>query len=292
MFASLRRSLTARANGSARSKPRRRAASLRTFDVLEDRVVLSALNLVSAVGIGGDDLQVGPTALNDSADITGGTAIDSHGNMFVAGEFEGNVNFDPQGGSQWDRSTNGGYDMFVAEYNPQGAPVWVDQFTDSSDYQPDSPTDLAWGLAVDKNDNVYVTGVFTDEVNFNPNPGQKQNVVPYSNEGDIFVLKLGSKGGYEAMQDFGDDTYDYNTGYGIGTGIAVDPTGNYVAVVGVFANSIDFNPNSGTGNGVVSTNEDAAGFVVELNSYLSFQWVRIVLLRVTRPIYLRGVRWQ
>ena len=95
----------------ARSKLQRRTAFLRTFDALEERTLLS-LNVLSATGIGGDNI------------YNGGAAIDSQGDIFACGEFAGTVNFDPQGSSRGIKSTDGAFDMFVAKYSPQGSLIW------------------------------------------------------------------------------------------------------------------------------------------------------------------------
>ena len=137
-------------------------------------------------------------------------------------------------------------------------------------------------MAVNGSGNVYVTGSFKDTVNFNPNPGPAKSEVPWnSNTGDVFVLKLDSGGDFDGMGDYGDDTggaADGQLGYGWGTSIEVAPTGNDIVVVGVFDNTIDFRPDSGTTNGQITSQSPDfySGFAVELNSDLSFQWVQTV----------------
>jgi hypothetical protein len=180
---------------------------LAPLDWLEDRRLLS-FDVHSAIGIGGDNLYSGGAA-NFSFNKIGSTAIDGQGDIFVAGEFAGSVNFDPQGGSQFNRmTTNGEFEMYVAKYSPQGAPVWVDVLGPPSGVPGSTsfPPDYANGLAVDKNGFVYVTGLFSEEVNFNPNPNQTaHDITPFNaNLGlsDIFVLKLGPDGGYQTVNDY------------------------------------------------------------------------------------------
>ena len=166
--------------------------------------------------------------------------------------------------------------MFVAKYSPQGAPIWVDQFFDTSDsFNFGVPTDFANGLAVDNSGNVYVTGSFTDGVTFAPNnTGNLHQVFPFNSfNGDVFVLKLGATGSFQDVQDWGDDT-GAGTGFGEGTSIAIDPSGNNVLVMGDFTNTIDTDPNSGTFAGVLTSSfaNVQDGFAVEVNSSLQFNW--------------------
>ncbi len=270
MYNSLLRALRGKKGIRAHSKPRRRAALQWSFDALEDRTVLSQLSVVSANGIGGDNIFLGGSLNFFSDNKIGSTAIDSQGDIYVAGEFAGSINFDPQGSSQWVRSTPFGFDMYVAKYSPQGAPIWVDQFQDGSDGFSAFPTDFANGLAVDSSGNVYVTGSFSDGVNFNPNPGLSKVVFPWSQ--DVFVLKLATNGTFQNVGDYGND--GFFAGFGEGTSIAVDLSGNNVLVVGDFTNTIDFDPNSGTNSGLLTSRVANVqdGFAVELNSSLSYNW--------------------
>ena len=56
-------------------------------------------------------------------------------------------------------------------------------------------------------------------------------------DSDIFVVKLNAAGNYSWAETFG------GTGYDIGKGIAVDPTGG-VSLAGQFEATIDFDPDA------------------------------------------------
>jgi hypothetical protein len=302
MFASLRGALTRRTNGSARSKPRRRASLLRSFEAMEDRTLMSQLGVISANGIGSDNLYIGGSAnfwystynSHNNYNKIGSTAIDNQGDIYITGEFAGKANFDPQGGAAGRRATpNGEFEMYVAKYSPKGALIWVDVFgpppnqAGSASY----PVDFANGLAVDNNGNVYATGSFAEQVNFNPDPnGTPHNVTPLIPiftpgarppfyESDIFVLKLGSDGSFQTANHYGDDTHLQGAsgplGFGEGTSVAVDPSGNNIVVVGDFVNTINFDPSDTTGQGRLTSRftDVQDGFALELNSNLSFNWV-------------------
>jgi hypothetical protein len=83
-----------------------------------------------------------------------GIAVDGAGNVLVAGEFLGTVDFG--GGSL---ISAGSFDIFVAKFDPSGTPLWSKRFGDID-------SDRGWGIAVDGTENVVVTGEFEGTVNF------------------------------------------------------------------------------------------------------------------------------
>ena len=278
MYHSILEASTRKKHFSAASKPRRRAALLQSLESLEVRALMSQLTVLSAVGIGGDSFLVNGLGPNTKV---GSTAIDSQGDVFTCGEFAGNVNFDPAGGAAGVRSTPGEFDMYVAEYSSTGSLIWIDQFSPSTSLAAGSIPCAANGLAVDGSGNVYVTGEFSNEMNFTPNPntGSARNVTPKNI--DAFVLKLGAGGTFQNVVDYGDDTTAH-TGIAVGTSITVDPSGNNVLVVGNFTNTINFNPQDTTGGGRGTSSPTGVqnGFAVEMNSSFSFNWA----VKVNSPV--------
>lgn len=131
----------------------------------------------------------------NNEDIPTSIALDSGGNIYVAGGIIGSnsgqdfavLKYNSSGGQQWVKSYNGagnggdlaisvkvdasgnifagGYtDMgsmqkhnyVVIKYNPSGTQLWETQYNGSS-----SNTDLATAMTIDANSNVYITGVTT-----------------------------------------------------------------------------------------------------------------------------------
>ena len=99
-----------------------------------------------------------------TADEAYGVAVDSSGNVFVAGytrgAFPGYTNL-------------GGYDAFVRQYNSAGVEQRTRQFGTPDD-------DIAFGVAVDSSGNVYVAGVTSGIL-----PGQSS-----AGSMDAFVMKF------------------------------------------------------------------------------------------------------
>ncbi len=87
-----------------------------------------------------------------------GISIDSEGNIYVTGSFNGTVNFDSTGGT--DSKTSKGYDdIFITKYNSDGGYGWTRTFGGTG-------YDRGRNISVDSVGNVYVTGSFNDTVNF------------------------------------------------------------------------------------------------------------------------------
>lgn len=89
---------------------------------------------------------------NDQAQ---GLAIDPDGNTVVTGYFYGTGNF----GSGPLQSTNGSYDVFVAKFDPAGAPISSRGFGGTS-------TDQGHAVTTDADGNVIIAGQFYNSVTF------------------------------------------------------------------------------------------------------------------------------
>ncbi|HYH66895.1 MAG TPA: SBBP repeat-containing protein, partial [Urbifossiella sp.] len=86
-------------------------------------------------------------------DVGSGLAVDAAGNVYVAGEFEGTVDFDSGTGTT-PLTSAGGTDGFVAKYDAAGNLAWVTRVGG-----PDA--DYFFTLAVDPSGNVYAAGSTT-----------------------------------------------------------------------------------------------------------------------------------
>ena len=76
-------------------------------------------------------------------------AVDTSGNAYVVGHFQGTVDFDPLGGTAL--SSAGGSDIFVAKYSSSGSFVWAQKLGGSGD-------DLGHEITLANDGNVWVTG--------------------------------------------------------------------------------------------------------------------------------------
>lgn len=120
----------------------------------------------------------------DQYDSVSGIALDSGGNVIVAGSTSSSnfpVNHALQPSLAVGADPNGNGDAFVSKLDPSGAQLLY------STYMGGSDSDEARGVAVDANGQVVIAGT-TSSSNFPTSAGALQSV--YGGRGDAFVAKL------------------------------------------------------------------------------------------------------
>jgi len=184
-------------------------------------------------------------------------AIDSDGNVLIAGYIEGSV--DLGGGAR----TCTGYDPFVASYDPSGAWLWDRVFPCGG-----ALVDEAQGLAIDQMGNVFVSGTFGSTCNFGDGVTRDGG----SGDGSPFVVKLAGNGtALPAGQTIWARHFPAATG---GTGSAMRAAAAMngdVAVVGSFRGSLAL-PDLGTHIDADGLQEDA--FAIRLTGNGATVWAR------------------
>jgi len=180
-------------------------------------------------------------------------ATDSWGNVYVAGWFEGTVDFDP-GAGVYNLTSAGDRDLFVAKYSSTGDLVWARNIGGTGD-------DRAKSIAVADDGSVYTTGFFKGTVDFDPGAGTFN--LTTAGVRDIFVSKLDSQGNFVWARSMGASGEDE------GIGICVADDGS-VYTSGFFRGTTDFDPGAGTFNLTSAGGSDA--FVSKLDSQGNFLW--------------------
>jgi len=182
-----------------------------------------------------------------------GVAVDGSGTVYVTGNFQGTVDFNPDGG---DTHTSHGYrDVFLSKFDSKGNFGWARTWGG-----PGQP--YARGVAVDGSGNVYVTGSFEGTVDFDPDGGDPHTSNGY---GDVFLSKFDSSGNFEWARVWGGS--DYDSGYGV----ADDGSGS-VFVTGAFSGAVDFDP--GYSEDRHTSNGGYDVFLSKFDSTGDFQWAR------------------
>jgi len=184
-----------------------------------------------------------------------GIALDSSGNIYTTGSFEGTADFDPGAGTS-NLTSAGSSDMFVSKLDSSGNFVWAKSMGGTSD-------DYGYGIVLDTSGNIYTTGSFSGTADFDPGAGASN----LTSEGltNIFVSKLDSSGNFVWAKSMGGTDYDD------GLGIAVDSSRN-VYTTGSFEGTADFDPGAGTSNLTSAGLPDI--FVSKLDSSGNFVWAK------------------
>ncbi len=118
---------------------------------------------------------------SDNADYVYSTRVDRQGSLYVAGAtFSGDFPTTP---GAYDRSHNGSSDVFVSKFTSEGALVW-------STFLGGSHRDYGYGLGIDGEGNVYVTGG-SQSTDF-PTPGGYDT--SHNGLSDWFIAKFSGDG--------------------------------------------------------------------------------------------------
>ena len=183
--------------------------------------------------------------------------VNSWGDVCVAGEFAGTVDFDP-GPSEDSHSSNGETDVFLSKFDPNGCFLWARTWGGAGH-------DHARDLAVDSSGNVLITGCFWFTVDFDPGAGVEEHAANGGN--DVYLSKFTENGTFQWTRTWGSEE-----GYDEGWGVATDPLGN-VYVSGQFKGSADFDPGDGTD--IHSSNAGGIDvFLSKFDASGTFVWAR------------------
>lgn len=171
---------------------------------------------------------------------------DSNGDVYVAGDFRGSVDFNPGTGIVTRNTGGDNTDVFVLKLNSSGLYSNVVQIGTSSTGSG------AYDLALDASNNVYITGAFSGTIDFNPGTGVDSRSSVGGN--DIFTNSLTSSLVHRWVRTIG------STGSDFGKGVDVDGSGN-TYTTGYFSGTMDVNPNAGVSNFSCTTRD---GFIQKL----------------------------
>ena len=174
-------------------------------------------------------------------------ALDSSGNVYITGYFEGIATFDP-GPEPVYLFSSGRLDAFVCKLDTDGGFVWARAMGGVNG-------ERGWGIAVDGAGNVYATGVFLTTANFGP-----FQLVSAGDE-ELFVVKLDTDGNYLWARSGG------GVGKDFGSDIAVDSEGN-VYVTGEIEDTANYGPLQ------VSSEGQGDIIVTKLDTNGNFLWAR------------------
>jgi len=170
-------------------------------------------------------------------------AVDSDGNFYVTGSFEGTANF---GGTVL--TSAGGSDVFVVMLNASGDIQWAARAGGAG-------ADRGVGVGVDSADNAYIAGSFSGTADFS------STTLTSAGAADLFVTRVGSGGSFTwAVRAGGSADVSASS-------VAVDTSGN-TYVTGGFFGTATF------GSTTLTSVGDEDIYVTRVNSGGAFQWTR------------------
>lgn len=126
-----------------------------------------------------------------------GAVNDTLGNMYVLGNFRGEVNF---GIITLRTSDEAIPDLFLAKYSPKGEIKWVKHFVGDNGFE--NGTDIA----IDESDNIYVVGYFNNAITIDEAMINTHQMAV----NDIFVAKFNTQGNVLWLRNAGGEGHDYS----------------------------------------------------------------------------------
>lgn len=196
-----------------------------------------------------------------NTDIAYSVGLDPHGNVLVAGGFNGTESYASEmrlhaafrsrkgthigSFSGKGLKSEGGSDVFVSKYDQRGILTWVRTFGGNKIGAPEA----GYGLAVDGSGHTHVTGTFAGKCLFGNNTLFSMGIA------DVFIAELDREGRVIWARQVGAAYSEPLAGHGI----AVDRGGNSY-VIGYFRGNITF------GDTVLKSQGDTDIFVLKVTS--------------------------
>ncbi len=147
--------------------------------------------------------------------------LDDSSNVYMGGSFKGTVDLNPIDTAAFSITSAGFYDMFILKLNIDGEFKWGAHFGGNGN-------DYCNSIALDNNANMYSTGSFAGEVDFDPSENE------YLINGKTFISKLDLNGGFVLAKAISGSSV---------TGLSVDvDASENIYYGGVFSGTVDFDP--------------------------------------------------
>ena len=194
-------------------------------------------------------------------------SINQSGDFFISGYFNGKIDFDP-GPDTAQVTTISSNGFFVLKLTSNGDYCWAKVV------QRNGSIFLS-GMAVDQQDNIYLSGYYSDTTDFDPGPNvYNLTSFHWSNEFS-FISKLDSSGSFLWAKQYG-RFGNFSTTFGV---LTLDDSNN-IFVLGTSADSVDFD--NGPGFAYL---QDQDKFLLKLNNNGDYQWVKKIASKLTTNNY-------
>lgn len=154
-------------------------------------------------------------------------AADIKGSTYYVGQFKGVVDFDPGNGKYSVTNYRRGEDVFILKLDSSGNLAWIK----SMKGVVDSDYSFGTGLVLDGDANIYITGFFSGEFDFDPS--SDFNNLTSVGIRDGFLAKFNKHGNLVWVNSFGGKNIVESNS------ISLDASGNIITI-GYYHDSVDF----------------------------------------------------
>lgn len=195
-------------------------------------------------------------------DLIYSVATDNGGNIYATGLFQDTTDFNP--GAGVNKLTTKNQSFFILKLDSNGNFLWVKQI--------DGTIETVTNILVTKDQNILLTGTYTQSVDFDPDAGITKLTVSTSYVQDArnaFLCKYNStNGSLMWAKEFRTDKNTIEL-----TNASIDKDGNIISC-GYYDYIADFDPGTATRNHNVNGTGFQEGFVVKLSSDGNYVWAR------------------
>jgi gliding motility-associated-like protein len=248
------------------------------FNILKKYLLLVILTILSIVSFA-QDFRWAKEIEGSRTTAPSSIAVDSLGNVYTVGTFMGAIDFDPGPGvynliSDSPGVSNNAYSsaVFILKLDSSGNFIWAKQIGTAGIGASASC------MTLDAHGNIYITGSFSNTVDFDPGAGTYY-LTALHDYGDVFVLKLDSAANFIWAGRFGESGPNQQYGNAYSRSIKVDTLGN-VYTTGSFLGIVDFDPGNGIYNLASALVSNPATtydiFISKLNASGNFVWAKRV----------------
>jgi gliding motility-associated-like protein len=189
-------------------------------------------------------------------DFCNAILLDGVGNIYINGYFEQTADFNP-GLGVFNLVSAGSTDIFICKLTSYGNLIWAKSIGGPL-------SDVAYSLGLDEQNNVYSTGFYWANVDFDPGSGIFN--LTSTALGDGFILKLNTNGAFvNAVQMGGNSRVRCSS-------LKLDNNG-HIYITGHFDGEADFDPGAGTSL-LNSPVDDDDIFVAKYDLAFNLVWLK------------------
>ncbi|MBI2968101.1 MAG: T9SS type A sorting domain-containing protein [Bacteroidetes bacterium] len=226
-------------------------------------LLLAALSLFLLPPWGGQrgaaqpSLQWAHSAGRTGLDYGNFIATDQAGNVYITGQFQDTVDFNPDSTGTTILNSSGLFDIYFAKYDAGGNFLWAKGIGNTG-------PDESYAVATDASGNVYITGAFSGTLDFDPDTPATANFTA-AGSADFYFAKYGPAGNYLWAKIVGGLYLDRSYC------IAIDDAGN-IYLTGNYRDSVDFDPGPGVAKLPPAGNDDI--FIAKYDPDGNYMWAK------------------